>query len=61
MPQLSPMLGIAMFVIIMALIFGFMMAISKKYPKINSSKVETLEKPSFIIFKLWNGSKMPKL
>lgn len=61
MPQLRPIIGFVMFVVVIALIFAFIISVRKKYPKVNNSKMETLGKPSFIIFKLWNGRKMPKL
>lgn len=61
MPQLRPILGVVMFVVILSLLIAFIARVSKKTPKISQRKIDTLKKPSFIIFKLWNGRKMPKL
>nr|YP_010834648.1 ATP synthase F0 subunit 8 [Coryphella verrucosa]WFQ82016.1 ATP synthase F0 subunit 8 [Coryphella verrucosa] len=51
MPQLSPMMGFIMFLTVLGLYLVFLSAMSKAPAKVSNSKMETLKKPSFVIFK----------
>nr|YP_010853516.1 ATP synthase F0 subunit 8 [Tritoniopsis elegans]WGM82655.1 ATP synthase subunit 8 [Tritoniopsis elegans] len=50
MPQLSPMMGVIIFLFVLTLYFIFFCGISKKPAKVVSSKVETSKKPSLMVF-----------
>nr|YP_010853503.1 ATP synthase F0 subunit 8 [Tritonia iocasica]WGM82641.1 ATP synthase subunit 8 [Tritonia iocasica] len=51
MPQLSPMMGFAMFLFVLSFYFVFFCGISKTPAKVSSSKMETSMKPSLTVFK----------